>query len=56
MVQSLRPTVVAIAMRRHGGGWQALPTINDGHETYEFVLTIARTRGRWLVNDVSSPR
>jgi hypothetical protein len=53
-MQSLRPMVAAIAMQRHGHGWQALPNINDGHETYELVLTVAHTRGRWLVNNVSS--
>jgi hypothetical protein len=56
-MQSLRPKVAAIAMqRRDGRDWQALPNINDGHETYELVLTVAHTRGRWLVNNVSSPR
>ena len=55
-MQSLRPKVAAIAMQRHGHGWQALPNISDGHETYELVLTIAQTRGRWLVTNVSSPR
>jgi hypothetical protein len=48
--------VAAIAMQRHRGDWQALPNINDGHETYELVLTMAHTRGRWLVTNVSSPR
>ena len=55
-MQALRPKVAAIAMQRRGHGWQALPNINDGHETYELVLTVAQTRGRWLVNTVSSPR
>ena len=55
-MQSLRPKVAAIEMQRHGGGWQALPNVNDGHETYELVLTIAHTRGRWLVTNISSPR
>jgi hypothetical protein len=55
-MQELRPQVAAIAMQRRGRGWQALPNISDGHETYELVLTIAQTRGRWLVNNVSSPR
>jgi hypothetical protein len=53
---SLRPKDAAIAMQRHRGDWQALPNINDGHETYELVLTMAHTRGRWLVTNVSSPR
>ena len=32
--------VAAIAMQRRGSGWQALPNITDGRETYELVLTI----------------
>jgi AcrR family transcriptional regulator len=55
-MQALRPKVVAIAMQRRAHGWQAFPNISDGHETYELVLTIAQTRGRWLVSNVSSPR
>jgi len=55
-MQALRPKVAAIALQRHGHGWQELPNISDGHETYELVLTIAHTGGRWLVNNVSSPR
>ena len=55
-MRSLHPTVAAIAMQRHGGGWQALPNITDGRETYELVLTITQTRGRWLVSGVSNPR
>jgi hypothetical protein len=55
-MQALRPNVAALAMQRHGHGWLALPNISDGHETYELVLTVAQTRGRWLVNNVSSPR
>ena len=55
-MQALRPKVEAIAMQRRGHGWQALPNISDGHETYELVLTVAQTRGRWLVSTVSSPR
>ena len=42
-------------MQRRGHGWQALPNISDGHETYELVLTVAHTHGRWLVSNVSSP-
>jgi hypothetical protein len=53
-MQSLRPRVAAVAMQRRGPGWQALPNISDGHETYEFVLTVAHTRGRWLVSNVGS--
>jgi hypothetical protein len=55
-MQSVQPKVSAIAMQRRGRGWYALPNINDGHETYELVLTIAHTRGQWLVTNVSSPR
>jgi hypothetical protein len=55
-MQALRPKVAAIAMQRRGRGWQALPNISDGQETYELVLTIAQERGRWLVSNVNSPR
>jgi hypothetical protein len=55
-MQALRPQVAAIAMQRRDRGRQALPNISDGHETYELVLTVAQTRGRWLVSNVSSPR
>jgi hypothetical protein len=55
-MQALRPKVTAIAMQRRGHGWQALPNISDGHETYELVLSVAQKRGRWLVSTVSSPR
>ncbi|MGA2014495.1 MAG: hypothetical protein ABSH51_28755 [Solirubrobacteraceae bacterium] len=54
-MRSLRPKVAAIAMHRRGLGWQALPNITDGHETYELALTVTHTRGRWRVNNVSSP-
>jgi hypothetical protein len=53
-MHALRPKVAAIAMQRRGHGWQALPNINDGHETYELVLTVAHTHGRWLVSNVGS--
>lgn len=43
-MQTLAPKIVAIAMRRHGRGWQALPNVTDGRETYELVLTVADTR------------
>lgn len=55
-MQALRPKVAAIAMQHHGRGWQALSNISDGHETYELVLTVAQTRNRWLVSNVSFPR
>ncbi len=53
-MRSLRPKVEAIAMQRRGRGWQALPSISDGRETYELVLTITRTHDGWLVTQVSS--
>ncbi len=53
-MQSLAAKVAAIAMQRHGDGWRALANISDGHETYELVLTVAQTRGTWLVSNVSS--
>ena len=55
-MQALRPNVAAIAIQRRDHHWQALTNINDGQETYELVLTIAHTHGRWLVSTVSSPR
>ena len=55
-MRSLHPKLAAIALQRHRGGWQALPNITDGRETYELVLTITQTRGRWLVSGVSNPR
>jgi hypothetical protein len=54
--QALRPKLAAIAMQRRHRRWQALANITDGHETYELVLTIAHTRGRWLVSNASLPR
>src|SRR5207248_2151503 len=55
-MRSLHPKLVALAVQHHRGGWQALPNITDGRETYELVLTITQTRGRWLVSGVSNPR
>lgn len=55
-MRSLHPKFAAIALQHHRGGWQALPNISDGRETYELVLTMTQTRGRWLVSGVSSPR
>ena len=55
-MQALRPKVAAIALQRRDHGWQALPNISDGHETYELVLTIVQERGRWLVSNVANPR
>ena len=54
-IHSLHPKLVAIALQHHRRGWQALPNITDGRETYELVLTITQTRGRWLVSGVSNP-
>ena len=55
-MRSLHPKLVAIALQRDHGGWQAIPNVTDGRETYELVLTITQTRGRWLVSGVSNPR
>jgi hypothetical protein len=55
-MRSLHATVAAIAMQHHAGGWQALANITDGRQTYELVLTLTRTRGRWLVSRVGNPR
>jgi hypothetical protein len=54
--RSLHAAVAAIAMQRHGRGWQALPSVTDGRETYELVLTLTQARGRWLVSSVGNPR
>ena len=53
-MRSLQPNLAAIAMQHRGPGWQALANISDGHETYELVLTVAHTRGRWLISNVST--
>ena len=55
-MRSLHPKLAALALQRDHGRWRALPNITDGRETYELVLTITHTRGRWLVSGVSSPR
>ena len=55
-MRSLHPKLAAIALQHDHDGWRALPNITDGHETYELVLTITQTRGRWLVSGVSNPR
>ena len=55
-MRSLHATIAAIAMQRHANGWQALPNITDGRETYELVLALKQTRGRWLVTSVGNPR
>lgn len=55
-IHSLAAKVAAIAMQRHGRGWQALANITDGNDTYELVLTVAQTRGMWLVNKISASR
>jgi len=54
--RSLHPKLVALALQHDRGGWQALPNITDGRESYELVLTITQTRGRWLVSSVGNPR
>jgi hypothetical protein len=55
-MRSLHPKLLALALQRHRGEWQALPNITDGRETYELVVTITQARGRWLVSGVSDPR
>ena len=52
----LHAAVAAIAMQRRGTRWQALPNVSDGRETFELVLTVTQTRGRWLVSRVGTPR
>jgi hypothetical protein len=58
-MQHLRPRVAAIAVQRRGAGWEALPRIADGQETYELVLSLVvvfgeePAPGRWVVNAVS---
>ena len=54
-MRTLHPTVAAIAVQRRGSGWQALPNITDGRETYELVLTITPAHRGWLVSNVGSP-
>jgi hypothetical protein len=53
-MQALRPKAAAIAIQHRRRHWHALANINDGHETYELMLTLARTRGTWLVSNVGS--
>ena len=53
---SLHAKVAAIAMQRRGSGWQALPNITDGRDTYELVLTITRPTTGGSSRNVSSPR
>jgi len=55
-MQTLAPKVAALAMRRHGRDWQALPNISDGHDTYELVITVEHAGRRWLVSNVSFPQ
>jgi hypothetical protein len=55
-MHALRPELVAIAMQRRHGSWQALANISDGSETYELVLLVVRTRGRWVVTSVGAAR
>jgi hypothetical protein len=55
-MRSLHARVAAIALQRRGSGWQALPDITDGRETYELVLTITPAQHGWLVSNVGSPR
>ena len=55
-MRSLHATVAAIAMQRHDSAWQALANVTDARESYELVLTLTHTRGRWLISSVGSPR
>ena len=55
-MRSLHPKLAAIAFQRHRGGWQAIPNITDGRETYELVVTITQRRGGWLVSGIRNPR
>ena len=55
-MRSLHPKLAALALQHHRGGWEALANVTDGRETYELVLTITHTRGRWLVSRISNPR
>lgn len=56
-VRSLHPRVRSLAMQHaSGGGWEALPVIFDGQQTYEVVLTVRQFGGRWLVSAVGPPR
>ena len=54
-MQTLRPKVAAIAMERLCHAWHALANVSDGRETYELVLTVDHSRGRWVVSNVNSP-
>ncbi len=56
-VRSLHPRVRSLAMQHaSGGGWEALPVIFDGQQTYEVVLTVRQVGGRWLVSAVGPPK
>jgi hypothetical protein len=55
-MRSLHARIAAIALQRRRSGWQALPNITDGRETYELVLTITPARHGWLVSKVGSPQ
>lgn len=53
--RSLHATVITIAIHRRGNGWQALPDITDGRETYKLVLTLTQTHNSWLLSSIGSP-
>lgn len=55
-MQRLRPRVDAIAMQRERDAWRALPSVTDGHETYELVLTIKPVGTAWQITNVGAPR
>lgn len=52
---ALHASVVALGMQRDGPGWQALPNITDGEQSYELVLSVRRVKSRWLVSNIGSP-
>ncbi len=54
-MHGLHPRLAALGMQRQGGAWQALANVTDGRETYELILTLKQTRGRWSVSAVSEP-
>ena len=55
-MRPLHATFAAIGSNGTGGEWQALANVTDGQESYELVLTLTETRGRWLVSSVGNPR
>jgi len=54
-MQGLHSRLAALGLQRQGGAWQALANVTDGRETYELILTLTQTRGRWFVSSVGEP-